>query len=138
VAEDPNKPLATKLGLLPGLTLALDGAPRDIAAILGPLPPGAKTGKFGRNSKLVLAFVTTSARLAAVVHAAPEKLAPDGALWIAWPKKASKVPTDVTEDVVRAHALPLGLVDNKVCAIDATWSGLRLVVRKERRSGWGT
>jgi hypothetical protein len=62
-----------------------------------------------------------------------EAIFPDGAWWVAWPKRASKVPTDMTEDVVREVALPTGLVDNKVCAIDETWSGLRLVVRRELR-----
>ena len=78
-------------------------------------------------------FTTGRAELARRLPALGRTVHPDGMLWIAWPKKASKVPTDVTEDVVRAEALPLGLVDTKVCAVDETWSGLKLVVRKENR-----
>ena len=69
------------------------------------------------------------ARLSALRH----QIAPDGQIWVSWPKKASKVPTDITEDTIREICLPLGLVDTKVCAIDETWSGLKLVIRKELR-----
>ena len=66
------------------------------------------------------------------------RLKPNGGLWISWPKKASKIPTEITEDMLRTVGLPLGIVDNKVCAIDETWSGLRLVIRKELRNGLRT
>jgi hypothetical protein len=78
-------------------------------------------------------FVTESAVLEARLAVLRTALAPTGMLWISWPKKAAKVPTDVTEDVIRALALPLGLVDVKVCAVDAVWSGLKLVIRKALR-----
>jgi hypothetical protein len=82
---------------------------------------------------VVLVFVTARAALARRVEELAPAIFPARALWVAWPKRASKVPTDVTEDVVRELALPLGLVDVKVAAIDATWSGLKLVWRRERR-----
>src|SRR4029077_20515584 len=83
---------------------------------------------------VVVWFVRERATLEEGLAALSARLQPAGALWTAWPKRASGVPTDVTEDVVREVALPTGLVDNKVCAIDETWSGLRLVIRKELRA----
>jgi hypothetical protein len=85
---------------------------------------------------VVLLFVMARADLERVWPKVTAGLVADGAFWVAWPKKASKVPTDMTEDIVREVALPQGLVDNKVCAIDDVWSGLRLVVRKENRPTW--
>jgi hypothetical protein len=82
---------------------------------------------------VIVAFFTERPALEAALDGLRAEMEPAAGLWIAWPKKASKVPTDMTEDVVREVALPTGLVDNKVCAIDATWSGLRLVIRKELR-----
>ena len=79
-------------------------------------------------------FVTERSALAEQIETMGQAVFPDRSLWIAWPKRSSGVATDMTEDVVREVALPLGLVDNKVCAIDATWSGLRLVWRKELRA----
>ncbi len=78
-------------------------------------------------------FVTTRAALEAHLTALRHQIAPEGQIWVSWPKQASKVPTDVTEDTIREICLPMGLVDTKVCAIDAVWSGLKLVVRKELR-----
>lgn len=78
-------------------------------------------------------FVTARAALEEAIHRLLPLLAPNGFLWISWPKRASKVPTDITEDVIRDVALPLGLVDVKVCAVDSTWSGLKLMIRRERR-----
>ena len=78
-------------------------------------------------------FVTARGELDAELHRLLPLLAPAGMIWVSWPKKASKVPTDITEDVIREICQPMGLVDVKVCAIDATWSGLKLVIRKERR-----
>jgi len=85
---------------------------------------------------VAVVFVTKRADLEKRWPAVTKALAADGSFWVSWPKKASKVPTDMTEDVVREIALPRGLVDNKVCAIDDVWSGLRLVVRKENRATW--
>jgi Protein of unknown function (DUF3052) len=78
-------------------------------------------------------FVTERAALEAHLTALRQQIAPDGQIWVSWPKKAAKVPTDITEDTVREICLPLGLVDTKVCAIDEVWSGLKLVIRKELR-----
>jgi hypothetical protein len=136
VAGYSGTPLPKKLGVKPGCRLALSGAPRDFERSLGELPDGVKALAFGRAKgpfDVLVAFFDSEAvfrRLLPKLHAALE---PDGGLWIAWPKRASGVKTDMTEDVVRKHGLPRGLVDNKVCAIDATWSGLRLVVRLENR-----
>ena len=127
-------PLAKKLGIKAGDRLALLGAPEGFDALLQPLPEGVTVRRQARGPVDVLIVFTTEAthlerrieRLAATIEV-------DGAIWVAWPKRASKVPTDMTEDVVREVALPAGLVDNKVCAIDETWSGLRVVWRKELR-----
>ncbi|MBA4164143.1 MAG: hypothetical protein C0510_05870 [Erythrobacter sp.] len=78
-------------------------------------------------------FVTERAELAHLLASLRQQIAPDGQIWVSWPKRASQVPTDVTEDTIRELCLPLGLVDTKVCAIDETWSGLKLVIRKELR-----
>jgi hypothetical protein len=127
-------PLATKLGIKEGHRVGVLNAPDGFAALLDPLPPGVElvTGVRSRRD-VVVAFVRARSEIESKLNAMTKSIFPAGAIWIAWPKKASKVPTDVTEDVVRAVALPTGLVDNKVCAIDDTWSGLRLVVRLENR-----
>jgi hypothetical protein len=128
-------PLARKLGIGEGCRLALIDAPPGIDATLGALPAGVAVRRGARGAAdVAICFVTRRAALDRRIGALGRLIAPDGGLWIAWPKRASGVATDVTEDVVREVALPLGLVDNKVCAIDATWSGLRLVWRRERRA----
>jgi hypothetical protein len=127
-------PLPKKLGFQPGMRAALINAPGDFAATLGALPDDvAVAPRLGGRKDLVVVFLTERAELARRVEALKRAIAPDGMVWVAWPKKASKVPTDITEDVVREVVLPEGLVDVKVCAIDATWSGLKLVIRKELR-----
>ena len=127
-------PLASKLGFKPGMKAAILGGPDAFGATLGELPEGvAVVRRLGGSRDLVIAFVTRRADLARRAEALKAAIAPDGMVWVAWPKQASKVPTDITEDVVREVALPIGLVDVKVCAIDATWSGLKLVIRKELR-----
>lgn len=123
-------PLPRKLGVKEGSTLALLGAPDGLLGLLEPLPAGVTLRRSTRGTADVLLLFTTSrADLERRLPAAQRAMHPDGGLWVAWPKKASGVPTDVTENVVREIALSAGLVDNKVCAIDETWSGLRLVVR---------
>jgi hypothetical protein len=93
-----------------------------------------RLAEFGAGLADVLVwFETSAADLAAGLAAARARMTPTAGLWICWPKKAAKVPTDITEQTIRDIALPTGLVDNKVCAVDATWSGLRLVVRRELR-----
>jgi Protein of unknown function (DUF3052) len=129
-------PLPQKLGIKDGHRVALVGAPAGFTRTLGRLPAGAttQTGLGGKDVlDVVVVFVTERADLLDQVAAARPRMAQAGGLWIAWPKKSSGVATDVTENVIRDVALPTGLVDNKVCAIDDTWSGLRLVIRLEHR-----
>jgi hypothetical protein len=127
-------PLAKKLGIKPGHAVALLGAPDGFEATLEGLPDGVTFRTAARGTNDVL--VTFHTRRADLEQRLPARLAAmdvDGGLWVAWPKRASGVATDITEDTVRQVCLPLGLVDNKVCAIDATWSGLRVVWRRELR-----
>jgi hypothetical protein len=126
-------PLPRKLGIAEGGTFALVAAPEDAAAVLGELPAGARRVDEAAEADVVLVFAVAREELARHVEKLARAVFPDRMLWVAWPKRASKVPTDITEDVVREVALPLGLVDTKVAAIDATWSGLRLVWRRELR-----
>jgi hypothetical protein len=136
VAGYSGTPLPQKLGIKPGYRLALVGAPPGFAQALGKLPEGVKVMPLGRAKaafEVVLAFFEAEADFKRQLPRLEQAILPNGALWIAWPKRASGVSTDMTEDVVRKHALPRGLVDNKVCAIDETWSALRLVVRLENR-----
>ncbi len=127
-------PLAKKLGIVGEQMVAAIGEPDHFRALLEPLPGGVefRTSLRGKADVAVL-FVTQRQELRRRLDAAGRAIFPDGGLWVAWPKRASKVPTDMTEDVVRELALPIGLVDNKVCAIDEVWSGLRVVWRKELR-----
>jgi hypothetical protein len=131
-------PLPKKLGIKAGKRIAFIDAPPAFARALGGLPDGvapARTTLRGGPLDLVVAFFAERRRLQQRLPRLIAALDPAGALWIAWPKRASRVATDVTEDVVRELALAAGVVDVKVCAIDATWSGLKLVVRRrDRRS----
>jgi hypothetical protein len=134
VAGYSGTPLVQKLGIAPGARVAILGAPDGFDGTLGALPDGVVvTRRLGGRRDVVLAFVTERAALAGRLDALRAAIAPDGMIWVAWPKKASRMPTDITEDVVREVVLPTGLVDVKVCAIDATWSGLKVVIRKELR-----
>ena len=128
-------PLAQKLGIKEGASVALVGAPAGFPDLLAGLP-GAVTlrSRAAGTNDVLVAFHTKRAALEKQVPSLLKALAVDGGLWIAWPKRASGVATDITEDTVRAVFLPLGLVDNKVCAIDDVWSGLRVVWRKELRA----
>lgn len=131
-------PLHRKLGIKPGQRLLVSGAVPD--GFLGTdlvVPDGVRVTDTTRAPiDVALVFTTSRAELEKRWDAVTKALVADGAFWVAWPKKASKVPTDMTEDVVRDVALPLGLVDNKVCAVNDVWSGLRLVVRLEHRPTW--
>jgi hypothetical protein len=89
--------------------------------------------KIDGDTDVVHLFTKERARLATLLRSSIKRIRPDAAIWVSWPKKASRVPTDITEDTIRAVALPMGLVDIKVCAVDEVWSGLKLVVRKENR-----
>ena len=128
-------PLAKKLGLKAGHRLALLGAPDGFGGTLGPLPDEVVVqadlgAQFARRNRAVRAGPgKPEARLRPAVR----RLSPAGGLWVAWPKKASDVATDLTETAVRTLGLEAGLVDNKVCAIDDIWSGLRFVVRLKDR-----
>ncbi len=125
-------PLPKKLGISEGHRVALLGAPASLELDL-PSAVVASPKLGGGEVDVILLFVKARAELAKKLGAAARELAASGGLWVAWPKKSSGVATDLTEDVVRELALAEGLVDNKVCAIDETWSGLRLVIRKENR-----
>ena len=123
-------PLPRKLGIKEGSRVAVLAAPDDVDATLGPLPDGVVVRRRLRGPLDVVVFFTTSrAQLERRMGALRAALDPAGRLWVAWPKRASGVATDVTEDVVREVALSHRLVDNKVAAVDATWSGLQLVIR---------
>jgi hypothetical protein len=130
-----GKPLPQKLGIKEAHKVAIIGAPSGFD--LGMLPTGV-TLQRGLTGKVLIdvlvVFVTRRADLIARIAACRPRMQQAAGLWIAWPKRASGVATDITEDTVREVALPTGLVDNKVCAIDDTWSGLRLVIRKELRT----
>jgi hypothetical protein len=127
-------PLPQKLGIRPGMTLHVVDAPMDYAALVAPV--GAKVAfatKLAKEVELLHAFVTRKTRLQEVLERARAGLGSDAVVWVSWPKKASGIASDVSEDTVRDVALPLGFVDVKVCAVDDTWSGLKLVVRKTLR-----
>jgi hypothetical protein len=126
-------PLPRKLGVGDGGTFAVVGDPGHVDELLSPLPAGARRAESVEEADVVLFITTGRSDLERQIERLGAAIFPDRMLWIVWPKRASKVPTDVTEDVVREVALPIGLVDTKVAAIDATWSGLRLVWRRERR-----
>ena len=122
-------PLAKKLGIKPGSRYSTPGAPADFAATLRPLPEDtALVGARGKTD-LVLLFELSASKLPKTFAAQAKRLPPDGALWVAWPKKSSGVATDLTFDIVRETGIAAGLVDVKVCAVDETWSGLKFVVR---------
>ena len=129
-------PLPKKLGIKAGHSVAVISPPEDVEKILGELPEGAvlQVGLTGKKEfDVIMMFVTRRADLECRLTEMRRGMAPAAGLWVAWPKKSSGVATDLTEDVIRDIALPTGLVDNKVCAIDETWSGLRLVIRLEHR-----
>lgn len=124
-----KRSLPDKLGIKPGASLLLVRPPEGYATTLGALPPGVRLeGRLRPGLDLVHVFLSRRADLARGLRAWREAIFPGGTLWISWPKKAAKLPTDVTEDVIREEALRGGLVDVKVCAVDETWSGLKLVV----------
>lgn len=128
-------PLVRKLGFKEGMRAHYAGAPDVFGALLGELPAGVRVlARPAAELDIVVLFVRSRAELERRLGGLHAKLSQDGMLWVAWPKRASKVPTDMTEDVVRDVALPRGLVDVKVCAIDETWSGLKLVIRRELRA----
>ena len=127
-------PLPKKLGIQEGHRVELVAAPSYLEELLGDLPAGVTLLRQARPPyDVVLLFVTERRVLARRLPELAAKMDRAGGLWVCWPKRASGVATDVTEDTVRDVALPLGLVDNKVCAVDETWSGLRIVYRLKDR-----
>ena len=129
-----GRSLSDKLGMKPGSRVVALNAPPEYRSFLEPLPPGIVFGKMpGRTTDLVHLFVFERAALASTLAVLRRKLRPEAPVWVSWPKKSSKVPTTITEDVIREVALPMGFVDIKVCAVSEVWSGLKLVVRKQLR-----
>lgn len=141
MAENQGTPLARKLGIKPGHRVAVVDAPATFGAVLGAVPPevevvyaaSADGGPDAVACDVVVWFATRCEALADAVGRFGRLLTPAGGLWIGWPKRASGIASEVDADVVRELALPAGLVDNKICAIDADWSGIRLVLRLELR-----
>lgn len=128
-------PLAKKLGIAAGSRIFLSDTPKNYMELVAPLPEGVQVvRKIDGETDIVHIFSTKKARLKAALKDSLSKLRQDASIWVSWPKKASKVPTDVTEDTIREVALPMGLVDIKVCAVDEVWSGLKLVLRKKNRT----
>ncbi|HEY1769725.1 MAG TPA: DUF3052 domain-containing protein [Chthoniobacterales bacterium] len=127
-------PLAKKLGLKPNAVVAPIDAPANYRRLLAPLPPGVRFAQPNREADVIHYFVREREDFRRELPRLRRLLRDDAALWVSWPKKSSPLAASMTEDVVREFALPLGLVDNKVCAVDETWSGLRLVVRLINRA----
>jgi hypothetical protein len=135
VAGYSGTPLAKKLGIRAGARLYLHGSPANYAQLIAPLPEGVQTvPRMDADTDLAHLFASRRAELRATLLRLRRAMRDDAVIWVSWPKRASGVATDVTEDVVRELALPLRLVDIKVCAVDEVWSGLKLVVRKAARA----
>lgn len=125
-----GKPLVEKLGVKPDSTLVLIGAPDGAERLLEPLPSGVRLHHSNRGRREMTVWFVISRRELTRRFDSIAKAVAEGTLWMAWPKRASRVETDLTEDVIRDVALAAGMVDTKVCAIDETWSGLRLTLRR--------
>lgn len=134
IAGYSGTPLVKKLGIKPGHRLSFINEPEQFRSLLVDMPevPRIRASASGASDVIVAFFVERSA-FEQQVELLGKAIFPHGSLWVSWPKRASKVPTDMTEDVVREVVLPRGLVDVKVCAIDETWSGLKIMWRKELR-----
>jgi hypothetical protein len=127
-------PLARKLGITAGTTLVARHAPREYASWLAPCPAEVRFEQdLSGATQIAHIFVHERSVLVQELQEARRTMPPTAAVWVSWPKKSSKVITDITEDTIREVALPLGFVDVKVCAVSPVWSGLKLVVRKELR-----
>ena len=127
-------PLPRKLGIKSGATVVVINEPANYRKLLGKLPGGALfSNRVSRGAGFIHFFTTRRRDLENRLSTLREQLVQNGVLWVSWPKKSAGAPTDLTEDVIREVAFPLGFVDTKVCAIDETWSGLKLVIRREQR-----
>jgi len=127
-------PLAQKLGIAANSRVVAKHAPGNYTQLLGPVPAGAIFESIvSQATDIVHVFAERKAVLKTELAALRSSIKPNGVVWVSWPKKASKMPTDITEDTIRELALPLGFVDIKVCAVSEIWSGLKLVIRKELR-----
>jgi hypothetical protein len=127
-------PLPQKLGIKPAMTVVALNAPATYRKLLGKIPSDVKfANRIGAQSNFVHLFTKSRTELVKQLKSLRKKIAEDGVVWISWPKKSSGVLTDITEDIIRDVALPLGFVDIKVCAVDETWSGLKLMIRKINR-----
>lgn len=129
-------PLAKKLGIKEGMTVLVVNAPADYAELVAPLPDGVEiVEQKAETAQPEIAHLFTNSRdeLASELSRLRNVIAQDGAIWVSWYKKASKLATEITEDDIRTAAFPLGLVDVKVCAVDEKWSGLKVVIRRENR-----
>jgi hypothetical protein len=127
-------PLTKKLGFKERSLVLLVDAPKDYAELVAPMPTGVRfISRPNRNVDIAHVFVSRRSALSKHLSQLRETLDVRAAIWVSWPKKAAKVPTDITEDTIREVALPLGFVDTKVCAVTDIWSGLKLVLRKELR-----
>jgi len=134
MAGTSGKAVTQKLGIKPGFCISADGAPIAYDKIVGRLPDGATMrAKPKPPLDMVHVFATQAAGLAAKLRRYRETIAPDGMIWVSWPKKSSGIASDLSDVVVRDTALPLGLVDTKVCAIDEVWSALKFVIPGDQR-----
>ncbi|WP_420628250.1 DUF3052 domain-containing protein [Candidatus Leptofilum sp.] len=127
-------PLVKKLGIKPGYKMYVKNPPPNYRTLIAPLPEAViSLSRLSTNLDFIHFFTKSKKELATNIENYAARIKPNGMIWVSWPKKSSKVPTDVTEDVIREVILPLGLVDVKVCAVDEVWSGLKLVIRRENR-----
>jgi len=126
-------PLIKKLGMKPHTKLLLLNTPPNYYQLLGELPEGLSINEHESSIDFVHLFTKSAEDLRKLLPQLMTVIKRDGAIWVSWPKKASKVPTDITENIIREVALPIDLVDVKVCAVDEVWSGLKLYIRKDKR-----
>lgn len=127
-------PLPKKLGIKENFKICVKNPPSNYEQLISPLPKGVKVSRqLSSDLDMVHFFTKSRDELSSNIEKLTSTIKQNGMIWISWPKKSSKVPTDVTEDVIREVILPVGLVDIKVCAVDEIWSGLKLVIRRENR-----
>lgn len=127
-------PLSKKLGIKSGGCVFIADAPSDYSQRLSPLPEAVRfVSRMTKAVDVAQVFVKRRAKLERALTSLRARMKPEAAIWVSWPKKSSRVPSDISEDTIREVALPMGFVDVKVCAVDKIWSGLKLVVRRQLR-----